>query len=85
MASSYLCNSCDELWDPMGFTYYYNCYGCSPYAPSSSACHEETLSSSSSAVFDWAAAGDGFRDSFDIFIMVFAVFAIVKMLNMAAK
>jgi hypothetical protein len=44
----------------------------------------DTLSSSSAA-FDWGAAEVGFRDSFDIFIMIFAVFVIVKMLNMAVK
>jgi len=36
-------------------------------------------------VFDWALAEQGFRESFPLFLAIFAVFCVVKVFNFALK
>jgi hypothetical protein len=59
------------------------------FPPSSSSCAADTVyvdsPSGGDFAFSWASVEQGFQDAFPVFLMVFAVFIVVKLFGMARK
>jgi len=69
--------ACISRWTD-GYCVY---YGSSLPSSGSGGMFESSASASTDAVFDWGKVRTGFSDSFDFFVLIFAVWCIVKLIR----